>query len=313
MARVLVIGGTGFIGTRVVAELVRLGTDVTVYSRGRRAGPGSGVRWIVAPDTTEVLHFDQALLSPTPQIVIHMIAMGEDEARAAAATFAAGASRLLVVSSGDVYLGYGRFIRSEPGPPEPVPFTEEAALRTMLYPYRVPGISEADLSWRYEKILAEQAVLAHPSGAVVRLPKVYGPGGNDELNTMYSFAQRPEWRWTHGYVDNVAAAIAHVALARALPRAIYNLGEEHTPTVAERLRELPPRVSSAAPGDFDFRQHIVLDTSAIRHELGFTEPVPYAEGIRRTLIASNGPAPRPKVKAEGAHSNQSRRRSRRRG
>ena len=35
------------------------------------------------------------------------------------------------------------------------------------------------------------------------------------------------------------------------------------------------------PGDF--RQHWVVDTSRIRTELGFVEPVPRAESIRRTV------------------------------
>lgn len=50
--------------------------------------------------------------------------------------------------------------------------------------------------------------------------------------------EQAQWRWTHGYVENVAAAIA---LAVTEPQAagnVYNVGEETTPTEAERVRKL---------------------------------------------------------------------------
>jgi nucleoside-diphosphate-sugar epimerase len=34
---------------------------------------------------------------------------------------------------------------------------------------------------------------------------------------------------------------------------------------------------------FDFKQHMELDTTAIRSELGFRQPVDEAEGLRRTI------------------------------
>jgi hypothetical protein len=52
----------------------------------------------------------------------------------------------------------------------------------------------------------------------------------------------------------------------------YNVGETPTPTVAERLRFLPPRPDHPL---FDraanFDQDIVYDTSRIRRELGYRE------------------------------------------
>ena len=123
-------------------------------------------------------------------------------------------------------------------------------------------------------------------GVVVRLPKVYGPGGNQGLDTVYGFAAQPQWRWTHGYVENVAAAIAFLGLRVELPDRIYNLGEEHTPTVAERLGRLPSLAApAAAPGDYDFAQDLHVDTSRMRR-LGLREPVSYEEGLRRTLAAA---------------------------
>ena len=67
---------------------------------------------------------------------------------------------------------------------------------------------------------------------------------------------------------------------------IYNVGESPTPTVAERLAELPPSKTPAdESGQFNLAQDIAYDTSRIRSELGYTEPISYAEGLRRTLAS----------------------------
>jgi len=145
-----------------------------------------------------------------------------------------------VVSSGDVYRAYGRFTGVEPGPVEAGLLREDSPLRTVLYPYRDPSKPADDLGNFYEKILMERVALRvreqdiasgakahsnhgaadsarlkgvlHPlPGTVLRLPKVYGPDDNAELATVYAFRNHPQWRWTHGYVENVAAAIALAA------------------------------------------------------------------------------------------------------
>ena len=144
----------------------------------------------------------------------------------------------------------------------------------------------------YEKILVERAVLAEPhiESVVLRLPKVYGPGGNADFATVYKYRHQPQWRWTHGYVENVAAAIVLAALHDAPPSRTYNVGEESTPSVAERVDDLRGLGSTGASiaqdgADANFAQDIVYDTARIRRELGYVEPIPYAEGLERTLAS----------------------------
>jgi nucleoside-diphosphate-sugar epimerase len=284
---VLMIGGTRFIGPHVVRRLVARGYSVTVYHRGEtEADLPPHVRHI--HDTaaaTPVLSFPANVLDLPVDVVIHMTPMGERDARAAVDTFRGRAARMVALSSGDVYRAYGRFTGLEPGPIDEGPLTESSPLRTVLYPYRQLAKSPDDWVYSYEKILVERAVLAEPDlpCVVLRLPKVYGPGDNADLATMYSFRDHPYWRWTHGYVENVADA---VVLAACHPAAggVYNVGEKYTPTISERLAQLPLSSSvapSAMPANFD--QDIVYDTDRIRRELDYAEPVGYDEGLRRTL------------------------------
>ena len=88
------------------------------------------------------------------------------------------------------------------------------------------------------------------------------------------------------YVENVAAAIVLASLTDAAAGRVYNVGEEYTPTIEERLRTLPP--SSVVTVDvrtYNFRQDIAYDTTRIRRELGYGEIVPYELGLKRTLSA----------------------------
>lgn len=311
--RVVVIGGTNFIGPHVVATLHRLGHEITVYHRGHHEPElPPAVRHVHSPRAgVPVLHFPSELSNPPPDVVLHMFPVGQDDARAAVARFAGVARRMVALSSGDVYRAYGRLLGTEPGPAEPVPLDENAPLREALYPYRHIADDPADWTFHYEKILAERAVLSHPSlpGTVLRLPAVYGPGDpyrrlrpyikrmDDRRPAILLESAQAEWRWTHGYVENVAQAIVLAVVDGRAAGNIYNVGEADTPTVAERVRrigrlagwkgEIVPIDSERLPphlrAPYEPRQDLVIDTSRLRDELDFAEVHSTDEGLRRTI------------------------------
>jgi len=287
--KILVIGGTGFIGHYLVRELHQTGHDVTVFHRGIHEGElAAGIRHIhSAAASIPVIAFPGEVLSQSFEVVIHMIAMGERDARAAVRAFAGCARRLVIVSSGDVYLAYGRFLKTEPGPIEPGLLTEDSSLRAQYFPYRAQAQATTELNYFYEKILVEREVSrSEIESTILRLPKVYGPGQNANLATVYSFRHAPDWRWTHGYVENVASAVVLAALHQAAANRVYNVGELYTPTVSERLRTLPETPANILPADkdaYDVRQNIAFDTRRMRQELGYEESVSYEEGLRRTF------------------------------
>lgn len=275
--KALVIGGTRFIGAHVVRRLHDAGAQVTAFHRGTSSNP-------ILPEIEHVLDASAeypitafpADLMRDWDIVIHMVAMGEADADAAARSFAGRTGRLVLVSSCDVYRAYGRLMKTEPGPQEAVPLREDAPLRSVLYPYRGMEAQLGTYAHDYDKILAERAVQNRPGldWTILRLPKVYGPEDNSDLSTVYNFAGVPGWRWTHGHVENVAAAIVAGASHPKARNAVFNVGEEVTPTVGERLASLPARNGETpVPPPFDYRQHLVLDTGKIRVELGCTDVV----------------------------------------
>jgi nucleoside-diphosphate-sugar epimerase len=220
--RVLMVGGTGFIGPYVARELHESGHEVTLFHRGQhesvllppvrhfRSGEGA----------MPVLTFPQDLVRAGFEVVIHMIPTGEADTRAAVHSFTGRAQPLVVLSSGDVYRAYGRFTGIELGPVEEGLLTEDSPLRNVHYPYRSLAKSPDELNYFYEKLLVERQVRGQSQlpTTVLRLPKVYGPGGNANLATIYGYHDQLAWRWTHGYVENVAAAIVLAALHPAAAR-----------------------------------------------------------------------------------------------
>ena len=287
--KALLIGGTRFIGPYVVRALHDAGAEVTVFHRGKTTSP-------ILPDVKRVT--DPLAEYPITQfpdslrkdwdVVVHMVAMGEADGKIAAAYFSGRADRLVMVSSADVYLAYGRLTKREPGPIEPTPLTEDSSLRAVMFPYR--GYEQMLGPWAhdYEKILAEQAIQAAADlgWTILRLPKVYGPEDNSELSTIYGFSAHPEWRWTHGHVENVAAAIALAARHPVARCSIFNVGEAITPTMGERLSWLPRKErNQTTPPPFDYRQQFAVNTSRIREKLGYADVVD--ERISMIQLASN--------------------------
>ena len=311
----LVVGGTGFVGAPLVRALHGLGHDVTVYHRGRHEPElPPGVRHVRSERAAiPVLHFPEELRRAEFGAVVLVVPLGEADAGAAVDAFRGRAGRLVAVSSGDVYAAYGELIGTEPAPGEARPglLDESAPLRSVLYPYgrRVEGPWGQLLD--YDKILVERAVMgtAELPGTVVRLPKVYGPGDAqhvfapyvrrmDEGRAFIPLGERQAaWHWTHGYVDNVAWAVALAAVDRRAAGRTYNVGEQPTPTVAERVRalgraagwkgEIVAVPEDSLPDDLraplTYAVDLAYDTAAIRSELGYEEPVAYEDALRRTV------------------------------
>src|SRR5687767_6970461 len=100
--RILVIGGTRFIGLATVTELARE-HDVAVFHRGNTpAQLPSGVSEILG-NRDELAQHRDALLAFRPEVVLDMIAFTKADATGLLEAFAGEVSRVVVASSCDVY------------------------------------------------------------------------------------------------------------------------------------------------------------------------------------------------------------------
>jgi nucleoside-diphosphate-sugar epimerase len=289
---ILIIGGTRFIGPYIVRRLQSLGHSIILYHRGVHESVFTdGVNHIRSMNASlPILIFDPIIFDYKPDIVIHMNAMGEQDSKASFDAFNGKVEKVVWISSGDVYAAYGRFSRIENGAVENGLLKETSPLRSQLFPYRLNASSSEDVNYYYEKILMERVALSSNTlpGVVLRLPKVYGPESNNDLSTVFRYTHHPQWRWTHGYVANVAEAIVLASLHPASEGQVFNVGEEYTPTISERLSYLSgslikPDYSLVA----NFQQNIAYDTSKIRNTLDFKEPFPEIESMQKTLIGLN--------------------------
>ena len=132
--KVLIVGGTGFIGPYVVAGLHELGHEVTAYHRGRTRAPlPAGVKEVLG-DRAQLCERRAELAALRPEVVVDMRPMSEDDAQGVMTACRGIAQRFVAISSQDVYLAYGRLKGTEPGPPVAVPLTEESALRRSAVP-----------------------------------------------------------------------------------------------------------------------------------------------------------------------------------
>lgn len=314
--RVLVVGGTGFIGSVVVRQLTALGHGVTAFHRGISGSAHSPEVNQIIGDHRNLRDFKAAFRQLAPDVVVDMILGTERRARDLMESVRGSTARVVVISSIDVYRAYGRVRGFEPGPPDPVPLDEDAPLRERLRPHGAAEISRMNQTFTwfeddYEKIEVEIQVMSDPElpATILRLPAVYGPG--DPLHRLFPELKRmvdgrpailiqdnvARWRWSRGYVENVAHAITlAVTEARAVGR-VYNVAdqdalshEDWTKVVGRAFgwsgeivvlpkEQMPDHLKNPLESDQDW----VVDTTRIRQELGYTEIVPRQDYLERTI------------------------------
>jgi nucleoside-diphosphate-sugar epimerase len=194
--KLLVIGGTGFIGPYVIRHLQANGHEVTVFHRGHRPLP-TDVRQIIG-DRNRLSEHRGALARERFEMVIDFILSSERQATDLMQTLRGITQRVVVLSSMDVYRAWGVFYGLEPGGLQPLPLTEDSELRTKApYPPEVIEKTQQMVSWiddEYDKVPAERVVLGDSGlpGTILRLPMIYGPG--DYVHRFYPFLKRMDDR-----------------------------------------------------------------------------------------------------------------------
>ncbi len=291
--RVLIIGGTRFVGYQLVWRLLAGGHHITLLNRGQQPDPfGERVGRLIADRTTP--DFERVLADLTYDAAIDFAAYTGDDVRRVLATF--NRERLghyVFISTGQVYL-----VRQ--GCPKPA---RESDYDGIVLP---EPADPRDLGeWRYgvgkrqgEDLLAAAWQRDGFPATRLRLPMVNGE--RDFSRRLESYLWRildggpvllPDGGANilrHVYSGSVVTAIAALLGQSATFGQAYNLAQDETPTLAELVSTLadllgaPARtvaIPSAALADSDLAPKAIspfstpwlsyIDPSKAKAELGF--------------------------------------------
>lgn len=321
--RILVIGGTRFMGPHLVRLLCDQEHEVAVFHRGQSSAtlPAGVMR--IQGDRNRLTDYATDLLAFKPEVVVDMICVHAAQTHALLELFSGTAKRVVLASSCDVYKAYGVLIGKEP--PEDglatVPLTESSPLRSQLYPYRGEQPREDSDPLKvyddYDKIPCEQAVLNHPAlaGTVLRLPMVFGP--RDYQHRLHEYLAQMDagaaeiklhptlhaWRDCRGYALDMAHALALCAVSSKAARRVFHAGEPENYSEGEWVALVGQAAGwhgrviadeSATEPDFNASQHLPVDSGAIRAELSYTEQTAIEEALAATVAweRANPPAAR---------------------
>jgi nucleoside-diphosphate-sugar epimerase len=286
--RVLVLGGTRFIGRAVVEDLVAAGHDVTVVHRGQREPDDmSRVAHLHLPRERWAAESAQ-FAAREPDAVVDCLALSRDDARAAIAAIP-GDAHVVALSSQDVYRAFASLNTGRDT--DAIPIDETSPLSEDRYPRRSRG-TEHEF---YSKQDVEEEYLAR--GAVVlRLPATYGEHDHQRREEFILRRVRARRRqvpigpggflWTRGWVRDIARGVRLAAEHREIQGDAVNLGEERTWTIrlwamhileaAQCDAELIEVADDVLPADMSLTsarltQHVLVSTARARTLLGYTD------------------------------------------
>lgn len=298
--RVMIIGGTKFTGPFVIKRLTGMGHDVTAFHRGQSEMASSLDGSELLGDRNDFNALKGSIETCKPDVVLDMVLFTVDQAQALQIAAQGIAKRIVAVSGIDVYQEYARLHNAGSSTIETELISEESPLLSVDMPLVTSGPrmhpwpdAQRDMI-RAEKSLLEMSGLA---GTLLRLPLTYGV--NDFLHNLRGDLQRIDdgrpaiivqedmaaWRWSRGYVENMAEAIALAVDNNGAAGKVYNVADAHALTTAQWIEaigraagwqgkvvtvpvdELPEEMQSHADTD----QHMVVDTKRIRSELGYKD------------------------------------------
>src|SRR5258707_6105177 len=136
--KILLIGGSGFIGHYTPQQLQQSGHHVTIFHRGNTRLPQGA---------EEILGDRQFLLDHQPEfrrqkfdVVVDFVLSSGRQAQQLMDTFRGIAGRVVALSSMDVYRAMGVFYGFEPGGLQELPLTETSDLRTTRNVYSAEAL-----------------------------------------------------------------------------------------------------------------------------------------------------------------------------
>jgi nucleoside-diphosphate-sugar epimerase len=303
--RVVVLGGTRFIGRRVVADLVGRGDEVLVIHRGETEPPGLPECEHLHTSRAEFAGVADRVRAFAPDAVIDCLAMSRSDVDSVLPYLPD--TQLVLLSSVDVYEAFWLVLSDREG--EPVPIDEDAPTRSVRYPYAKSGERPSD----YDKLDVEPSYVER-GAAVLRLAMIYGEHDHQRREEFILRRVRAgrtripigagDWLWTRAYVGDVSAAVLAALGNPAVAGEVINIGEPLVRSMrgwatdilaaAGHEAELVTVPDPAVPEDLwitrSVAQHLLLDAHKARTLLDW-RPDP-AAGLARSVAwhLANPPA-----------------------
>jgi nucleoside-diphosphate-sugar epimerase len=281
--KIIVLGGTRFVGRAIVAELEKSGHELLVVHRGvhepdtgSRSGHIHVERSALATVTDELKNF-------VPDAAVDVSAKNGGDAEAALTALPPGI-RLVAISSCDVYRAFKSV--HDGTLTDAVPISEEAPLRDERF-----FVGEDDENIEIEEHYQERG------GVILRLAAVYG---ENDFQRRHDFVLRRvvagrtlmpigkgNFLFSRCYISDVAVAV-RIALESAPSGEVYNVSESRTWTI----RLLAQKIADAAGSQMEFvtadddrlpsdlkitatiDQPLLVDSYKLRSTLGWTETDP---------------------------------------
>lgn len=316
--RVIVLGGTRFVGAAIVEELHAHGHELLVVHRGHHEPTDLPETDHLHAERRDLAHLRGALAGFRPEALVDTNALTGADAAAALAAVHGLDLRLLVLSSMDVYRAFGAALTG--GETDAVPVDETSPVREQRYPYRGRGLpggtSSITIPEDYEKLDVEEAYLAR-AATVCRLPVVYGE--RDYLRREEPILRRVRagreripvgtgnLLMTRGYVRDVASGVRLALESEAAIAEVLNLGERRTWSMRLWAQHVLEAAGSSAelvrvpdvllPDDLHLfaavPQHLLVDSSKARDLLGWEETDPHEALARSVRWHLDHPPPGP--------------------
>lgn len=305
---ILILGGSRFIGKAIAQQAAAAGHEVTLFNRGKTLAESSFAH--IQGDLAELEHFKARFASLQPDVVVHCMALSEQDAQRAVQAFAGLNCQLLVLGSADCYDAFQALNRGEER--AELPLDENSPLTSIRH-YYAELVPERAMN-HYDKNLMTAALMQAGAQGLVRptvyrVPMVWGPEDYQFAGRHGSIIRRIYDRqrqfvlgsssqqtiWHFGYIDNIAAAVVH-SFGKDLDQQVFNLGEPKQ----RSWRRWIALYAQAAGFEFEVElvpdewldpehkrntppRHNFLDTHRFRELTGFVEPVALESAIACNL------------------------------
>lgn len=309
--KVLIIGGTKFIGKAIWEEAKKTGHDIVFFNRGISNTDHSIP--LIKGDVENILDHSKEIQNHKFDVVVHCIAYTEKHAHDINTLFEGSDTRVIVLSSCDCYEAFQGLNRLKDL--SQLPIDENSLLSQKKYYWNDTEVKGHEKETYDKNLVTEILLKAYEKNnlnvTVFRLPFVYGPGDYQfpgrhgpiiqkilrNINFILLSDREQCQIYTYGYVENIASAIIYSFDKKICNGKIYNLGDEKSISKRKWV-EMYSRVSrheinciilpeELLRKDKSYRnappQNLLLDSSKFNIDTGFSNPISMEEAIKKTI------------------------------